>query len=204
MDGVAIMLEEYKRLSDEVGKSLTNRFTVLGFGLAAVGVLLGFGVNAVYDSPIKLTVVPNTYFLNIKLPAIALSLMVPGTCFLTLFVWASEVRRARRASWYLWGLERRINHEMKQRLLRWEQDIRIPANPLLSLFRGHYYVIVAFFALVGTASAALGAHALGLDWWSAIFWAAFILALIVVPLTPYLWRLIDFDEPDSTWPASLL
>jgi hypothetical protein len=190
VDPVDIMREEYKRLSDEVGKSLTNRFTVLGFGLAAVGVLLGFAVKGFENS-------------QIELPAVALGLMVPGTCFLTLFVWASEVRRGRRASWYLWGLERRINGEMKQRLLRWEEDIRKPAHPLLVLFRGHYYVIVAFFATVGTASAVFGARALRWDWCCVILWAGLMLALIVVPLTPYLRRLADFDNPDSTWPPPL-
>ena len=190
VDPVDIMREEYKRLSDEVGKSLTNRITVLGVGLAAVGVLLGFAVKGSENS-------------QLELPAVALGLMVPGTCFLTLFIWASEVRRGRRASWYLWGLERRINSQMNQRLLRWEEDIRKPANPLLALFRGHYYVISTFFAIVGTTSGAFGARAFSWDWCGVIFWAALMLALIVFPLVPYLRKLTDFDNPDSKWPAPL-
>lgn len=168
-DAIDLMVEEYKRICDEVSKTLVNRLTILGLGLAAIGVLIGAAVNGL-DNEDK------------TIPALVLGIMVPAITFVVVFLWCSEVRRGRRASWYLWGLERRINQEFKSRVLRWEEDLRIgEPQELLGLFRSHYYVIVAFFAAIGGVCAYFGSKSFDLSTCASLLLGiGFFLVMIVV------------------------
>jgi len=185
------MIEEYKSLRDEISKTLVNRLTIISLGLVAVGALIGFAAkNPDGESTI--------------ISALVLGIMVPATAFMAVFLWISEVRRGRRASWYLWGLERRINKELGKRVLRWEEDIRPPeASKLLRLFRGHYYVIILFFTVIGGGSAYFGSVALNLSTCLSFLWAAAVTAAMLAIFIPECIRLSGYDKPDSNWPERL-
>ena len=187
-DAIYFIMEEYKRLYDEIGRTMVNRLTIIGFGLAAIGVLLGFAVK---DLQGDITI----------LGSVILGIMVPATAFMTVFLWSSEVRRGRRASWYIWWLERRINKEMNRRVLRWEEDIRPPeANPLLRLFRGHYYIITIFFTVVGGFSAYFGAMAWKWNIWFSLVWAIVITGSMLAVFVPLICGLSKYDKPDEKFP----
>ncbi|MFH1382026.1 MAG: hypothetical protein ABIH70_03945 [Chloroflexota bacterium] len=201
MDEVTLIMEEYKRLSDEIGRTLINRITIIGLGLAAQGAILGLTSN--------------------ELRPISVGFIVPCVAFLTIFLWASEVRRGRRASWYLWGLERRINEKMGEYVLRWEEEIRPYASSiesqlgtknqsrdkkpkkLMSLFREHYYVILGFFSIIASGSAYFGTSTLPLNW-ARIVWSIVVFAAIFMPSFFQIRSLemYDYEEDGSVWPAS--
>lgn len=180
-----LMMEEYKRLSQEIDSTLTRRLQVLEFGLAIVGAVTGFGLSA--SSPTSYLV---------------LAIVVPASCFMVVSLWLSELRRTRRASWYMYGLERRVNSLLGCRTLCWEEDIRAHKGHVLSIFRFHYYTTAGFFVLGGALAAAYGM----LRWDSipAFFRIAWPLAFLVVlsAITIYELRLLQrYDLPDSSWPT---
>jgi len=108
------------------------------------------------------------------------------------------VRRGRRASWYLWALERRINADCGERVLRWHEDIRAGAL-LLRIYRDHYWATAAVLWLVSMFSV----------WWGSAKWAlvylnpAWTCVLIGLPLGfGYVWKLrllprYDHDPGDE-------
>lgn len=163
----------------------------MGFGLATIGVIFGVGIKEFHEN-------------NTLLPAVALGIMVPGAAFMTLFLWLSEVRRGRRASWYVWGLERRINRELGRRALRWEESIRPPAeHELLALFRPHYYVTVVFFMIAALVSAYLGTHVRRLELCMSLLWCGAIALIMGVCVLPDLMRFSKFDRPSEKWPGKV-
>ena len=159
-------MEEYRRLSKEIEGSLTRRLQVLEFGLALIGVMTGFGLMTAQPSS------HSSHFVSTVVgvltgsgltkdkpgPYLFLTIGVPASCFMILVLWLSEVRRTRRASWYLWGLERRIHDLLGSRVLCWEGDIRESKKQALAVFRFHYYTTAAFFILAATLEAAYGMY----------------------------------------------
>jgi HAD superfamily hydrolase (TIGR01509 family) len=190
-DALDLMTEEYKHLTDEIERALGNRLTILGLGLATIGVILGFAVKAFQEN-------------NTALPSTALAVMVPGAAFMTVFLWMSEIRRGRRASWYVWGLERRINRELCRRVLRWEEAIRPPEeHRLLALFREHYYITVSFFLIAASVSAFFGACGWGFSLCMSLLWGAAIALIMGLAFVPDLRRFPEFDKPGEEWPAKV-
>lgn len=190
-DALDLMIAEYKRLTNEIERTLVNRLTIVGLGLATIGVILGIGVKEFREN-------------STLLPATALGIMIPGAAFMTVFLWMSEIRRGRRASWYVWGLERRINQELGRRALRWEEAIRPPAeHELLALFRPHYYVTVVFLLITASVSAFFGARGWGLDLCMSSLWCAGIAVIMALCFVPDLARFSKFDTPSEKWPAKV-
>ncbi len=174
---VELMLKEYGRLAEVIGKVLVGRFTILILGLTAVSVLLGLAVNS-----------PECFW------------VVPFVAVLTLNLWLSEVRRGRRASHYVWGLERRINVLYNSRILRWEENLRFPAEKEHGLFRTHYYIIVCLFVAAAAFAAYQGALAHLWGDRASLEMCVVVAILVLFPCVPQLTRLHTFDEQDKKWP----
>lgn len=188
---VELLLEEYRRLVDEVRQTLRNRLTIVGLGVAAIGVLLGYTARAV--DPITAP----------GLGPILLA-VIPAVSFVVTILWLSEVRRGRRASWFVWGLEHKINAEMKQRILTWEDSIRSKRySRLLVLFRLHYYVVVGFFTAISTVSSFLGAGALGLSPAARTVLPFSIGVVMLISFLPSLMLFPKFDRASPDWPKPI-
>ncbi len=177
LEPVELMLKEYRRLTEEIGKALVGRFTILILGLTAVCVLLGLAVKS-----------PQCFW------------VVPFVAVLTLNLWLSEVRRGQRASHHVWGLERRINVLYNSRILRWEEDLRFPTEKEHGLFRTHYYIIVCLFVAASAFAAYRGAlvHLWGNR--ASLEMCVVVAILVLFPSVPQLTRLHRFDEQDKKWP----
>jgi hypothetical protein len=91
-----LIKEEYKRLSQEINSALSHRIQIVQFGLTFTGVLVGFALQ--YTDPLS--------------SGLVWALMITIACLMILYLWLSGVGRARRASWYMFGLERRVNHKL--------------------------------------------------------------------------------------------
>jgi hypothetical protein len=125
LNPTVIRLEEYKTLRTEILNSIDARFKILAFGIGALAVVLAFTVKAVADREYKIA------------PAVSL-IVIPLLAWVTFHTWVAEVRRGRRASWYLMALERRINKDEGQEVLMWHNIIR-EGHSLLRVYRDHYW-----------------------------------------------------------------
>jgi|GEM_PF-4359062 len=143
---VNIVLEEYKALRAEVLLCLERRVTIISFGLTAIAVLATAGVTA----------------LNYEITSAAvliLAVLVPGTSAYVLALWLAETHRARRASHYLWRIERKLEKALECRSLEWEGLLR-QKKGIYALFRVHYYSTVGWFTFVLFVSAWAGLYIL--------------------------------------------
>jgi len=183
-----LIKEEYRRLSQEINGALTHRLQIIQFGLAFVGILVGFALES--NDPTAAEIV--------------LAFMIPAACFMVLYLWLSEVRRARRASWYLFGLERRVNNELQLRALRWEEDIREQGFNPLGVFRFHYYTTASFFVFIAVFAATYGMWK-----WSdmpillRIGWPLVFGVFIISAIGYILNHLPKYDFPDKSWPEKV-
>lgn len=183
-----LIKEEYKRLSQEIDGSLTHRLQIIQFGLAFVGILVGFALES--TDPISAEIV--------------LTFMIPAACFMVLYLWLSEVRRTRRASWYMFGLERRVNNQLQLRVLRWEEDIREQGFNPLGVFRFHYYTTASFFMFI-----AIFAATYGMWKWNNILilirigWPLVFGVFIISAVGYILYHLPKYDFPDKSWPEKM-
>lgn len=141
MGPVEIIMEEYKALRAEIILCLQQRVTILSYGLATIGLLVGAVVAALN--------------VNYKISAgIIAGLGIPIASLFVLNVWLAETRRVRRASWYNWAIELRLEKELGRKTLVWEQKIRKIGDK--GLFFEHYYVIVSFFHAAALLSVVWG------------------------------------------------
>jgi hypothetical protein len=178
VDAVTIMLKEYETLRAEVLATLGHRLQVWSFGAAAIAVLVAGALTAVAE---------NTGDSAIHICAgIVMAIVVPLLSLAVLHTWLAEVRRGRRASWYLWGIERRLNESLGVRALGWEEDLRRADYPQMHLSRSYHASTVAFFAVTGAGSLAVGSALLlhirdplpeGVPWAPAASLALLFLAL---------------------------
>jgi hypothetical protein len=171
---VAVMLKEYEALRAEIIVALSHRLQIWSFGSTAVAALIAGALTA-DDTAVW---------------PMVMAFIVPTLCVAIYRTWLTEVGRGRRASWYLWGLERRVNAKLGVRVLSWEEQLRSPRNPQMVLLRGHFLLTLLFFGVTAAASAATGARALlkaqpGMQGW--LLWA-----------TAMLWGLLAF-APCVLW-----
>jgi hypothetical protein len=186
---VDVFMEEYKVLRDEIVQSLSSRLQILSFGLATVGVLVAGATTALSRG-------------ETRVAPIVLLVMVPAACLATEEIWYSEVRRGRRASWYLWGLERKINSQLSARALEWEGGLR-GRVPQLQIFSLHYWYVIGFFSLIGLVSVVLGVKFYtDKRCYLALFAITWTL-VGVVPFIPALLALNKFDRENTKWPTAV-
>ena len=185
-----LIKEEYRRLSQEVNNALAHRLQVVQFGLALLGVLTGLALQSTDRTSI----------------IFIWAFMIPGAGFMILYLWLSEIRRARRASWYIFGLETRVNNGLRSRVLGWEGDLRRKdSDNLLAVFRGHYVTTALFFISIALLSAIYGMW----NWYELSFlyqiaWPTAFGALIVAIADHHILHYFPkFDLPNQTWFESL-
>ncbi len=128
-DSIEILLKEYESLRQECLSAMTNRTSVLSFGLAVVGAIL-----AALSATIK-------EHGNSPLPGLILTLLIPLIANFVLFMWLGEYQRSQRAGKFLAGLEYRINHLAALKLLSWETTLRNQHRKM------HYPYIAAILLL---------------------------------------------------------
>jgi hypothetical protein len=186
-----LIKEEYRRLAEEISGTFTHRIQIIEFGLAFVGILIGYALKVIEDN-------------STVAAGVVLVFMIPAACFMILSLWLSEVRRTRRASWYMFGLERRVNNELKVRALRWEEDIRGKGFNPLAVFRFHYYTTAYFFVIVAVFATIYGM----LQWqdmpsYIRVGWPLLYGIGITFIVSNILNRLRKYDFPDKSWPETL-
>jgi len=200
---IEVMMEEYKTLRDEVGRTPVLRLQILSIGMASAALLVAGAVSAI------------TVGKAMILPGLVLLLIVPIICWTAFHSWLTEATRGRRASFYLRGIERRVNSELNDRVLAWEEELRESCDPQMRLFRGHYWSVWGVFSLTGALSGAIGAYFVTSGFWYRYFpmsilpgilgaivvlGAAGVVSAFSVP------RVVDFkqwDEPGHHWPPAL-
>jgi hypothetical protein len=137
---IALALEEYRALRAEIILCLERRITILSYGLTAIGVLVAAAINAFGPRQSMGTNPPSTSPIVLSLGEVILLIVLPTTAFYVLWIWFAETRRVRRASQYLYGLERDINTLVGKCILRWEHSLR-PER----WFNRHYWITFLFF-----------------------------------------------------------
>jgi hypothetical protein len=192
------MIEEYKLLRAEVLQSTLHRLNVTAMGLATLVALIGGAVLAIVNG-------------ESHAAAIVLAFAGPTVSVVILHLWVAETNRARRASWFLWGLSRRLNKCPGTDGMRWEEDLRMRGSPRpprsavarrnMHLFRGHYYAVLILFGVVAVAApfAAL------FLWPPPVLLAALVGIVILIavgqPLRLVFFSVSGYDEADPDWPA---
>jgi hypothetical protein len=120
MDATEIRLEEYKTLRQEILTTMSNRISILTFGLASISVILAASIA-------KYT--PDGTPFNTLFPGLALTLAIPVVSILILFMWLGEYERMQRAGSFLTLIEDHVNREeapegKEKNLLSWETWLR--------------------------------------------------------------------------------
>jgi hypothetical protein len=140
MDPLEIILKEYEMIRQEILASMSNRTSILSFGLATIGAILTASIATFSVSGYSL------------LAILMLIFAVPAINGFILFMWAGEYQRMLRAGKFLKGLERKVNREFSDEVLTWET--------YLSLQRLHmkypYNTTVLLLLVISLISLSLG------------------------------------------------
>jgi hypothetical protein len=190
MEVIEVMIEEYKSLREEVRSSIYWGHSVLAVGLAALGLLISSAISSNADN-------------KIIEAGLILTFAIPIISFLILQLWLTEALRLRRSSWYLWGLERRINTLLGNKALGWEEGLRsgIRTLPIIHI---HYWVVVLVFSGASIISEYLGGLLLHLFFFPRTISLMIVVILTLVVSIVQIQVLIkQFDIPDPTWPPKL-
>ncbi len=128
-----VLLEEYRNLRAEINQALANSVNIMAFGLATIGIMVGSAVES------------NNSLISFYL----LSVMVPMLSMAILLMWFSEQLRVSRASYYLTGIESRIDAIAgSEVLLNWERWLRKSNSSTRKnrhFFSSGYSGVVVFF-----------------------------------------------------------
>jgi hypothetical protein len=115
VDATEIRLEEYKTLRQEILTAMSNRISILTFGLASISLVLSASVSKYTHDDAGFGKV---------LPGLALSLAIPAIAIFIIFMWLGEYERMQRAGRFLTTIEEKVNWEKRSKLLTWETQLR--------------------------------------------------------------------------------
>jgi len=153
MTEVEIILKEYESLRQEILVAMSNRISILSFGLATIG--------AVFTASIAVSASGN-YSL---LASLMLILAVPAINSFVLFMWMGEYQRMMRAGSFLYELESRINSIAGRNVLMWETHLRSQRLHM----KYPYTTTVMLLTGIGFISVVLGVVTLKLSAWYKSF-----------------------------------
>lgn len=153
-------LTEYAGLREESLRALEAQQVILRFGVTALAVLIGFGLN----------LVGSDFYLTVGL----LMWAVPAAYFFVAQVWIGELNRISRAAAGLAGIETRVNEALKKyprasRLgpaLRWESWLRDHPRVRLLLY---YRMSFISLAAVSIVSVGIGVYFISAASWPICF-----------------------------------
>jgi hypothetical protein len=133
MDWVSVALEEYKTLRTESLQAIEQMQRTLQIGVAAIGLITGFGIDSQTETAVQAGIAAAT-------PALALTVLV---------LWLDQLRRSVFAGAHLALLEDRVarRFEGEEPPLSWETNIQ-KQDAVVSGYRyhRHWAVLVALFA----------------------------------------------------------
>ena len=133
-DKLEILMKQYEMLENYANSTvLNNRNNILSFGLASLSAILTGNI-------ILLTATGKE-----ALSGIIFILLLPTLSITILFLLLGEVQRMVRAGFFLMELEKKINAELKEDVLHWEQYISQP------VVRIRYPEIFVFFLFLGAS-----------------------------------------------------
>jgi hypothetical protein len=145
MDAIEIALKEYETIRQEILTSMTNRVSILSFGVAAIGAIFTASI-AVFTSYSVLS-------------GLMLILAVPAINSFILFMWLGEYQRMQRAGKFLVGLESRINELASSQLLTWETSLRAQRSHM----KYPYNITALLLVVISIISICLGITTLHLS-----------------------------------------
>jgi len=166
VDWLAIVIEEYKSISEERLTALQTHQSTLGFGTAILGFLFVTGLN-LWD--------------KFLLPEFLFLFFTPAIIYLIIIVWVGELKRLVRACIFLAMIEEKVNKELinKPKALSWQSWVRIKQDGNVeNLIIGNYRAIACIFLLISLSSIILGIYKISL-----IFSFKFIVAISLLEIS---------------------
>ncbi|WP_434683845.1 hypothetical protein [Pseudanabaena minima] len=145
MNSLEIMFKEYDALRQEVLASMTNRISILSFGIAAVGAIFTASIATYTNQPSSLLI------------SLILTVILPFICAFILFMWLGEYQRMQRAGRFLVELEQKINLEASKEILTWETNLRKQRSHM----NYPYNTTVLLLIVISGASQVIGLTNLG-------------------------------------------
>ncbi len=159
MDSIAILLEEYQTLRQEVMAAMGSRNSILSFGLAIIGAIFTASIATQTSTTTSL------------LASLILVLIVPLISVSILFMWLGEYHRMQRAGKFLADLEEKVNEAASKELLTWESHLRDERHHMTY----PYNTTVLLLALISLASLIIGLFTMQLS--TGWTWALSILGV---------------------------
>lgn len=115
-DKLEVLMKQYEMLENySTSTAPNNRNNILSFGLASLSAILAGNIILLTATGVEV------------LSGIIFILLLPALSISILFLWLGEIHRMVRAGLFLMKLEKKINTELKEDVLHWEQYIRQPA-----------------------------------------------------------------------------
>lgn len=185
MDWVAVALEEYKSLRQETLAAVERQHSILRFGFAGVGALIGFGTQILDDK---------------LLAALLFLLLTPTAIVFIVVLWLGEIERMERAGAYIAGLERIVSRCFPNSdvgPLRWETWLREEGQRASPRLSGSHLAYFALFGLLGGTSLAIGFSVLVSERVSVIYFLPFAVCDALL-----LWGLVHWQKkhpPLEAW-----
>ena len=133
MDWVSVALEEYRTLRSESLQAIEQMQRTLQIGVAAIGLITGFGIDSKTETAVQAGIAAAT-------PALALTVLI---------LWLDQLRRSVFAGAHLALLEERVarRFEPEEPPLSWETNIQIQDAEVSGYrYHRHWAVLVALFA----------------------------------------------------------
>lgn len=142
-DWIMLLKDEYLMVRDEATQTDKNAQAILRFGLAIIGIVIGFGIDKWDDD---------------LLSGIVFSVFVPILCYLFLTIWMGEfARKLRVAHYILEVIEPKINKAFASKVspIEWESWLRKKDRKSENkLFKWNRFASI--FVFLGFAVASIG------------------------------------------------
>ena len=147
-DQVAVALEEYRALRQEIQSSIASQHSILTFGTVAVSFLASAAFTQARDTD------------QAKPFLIALLIFgLPTLCFAVVAMWMNEVSRMLRAGWHLRShLEPLINTLLGSTVLTWECKAHAVDQP--DVEKNHFRLVSLVFGTLTVTFLSLGLYKL--------------------------------------------
>jgi hypothetical protein len=151
---VAVALEEYRALREEIIASLSMQQAVLSFSTLALGGLALAGFHELGHDGSR------------ELALLIFLLVFPLVSYVSLFIWLGEYARTTRAGLFLAGLETRINDWIGEDALGWEQFLRTRVQGKSPQYAWNSWAVFFFYGALPVVAVlvAMVAEGLGAFW----------------------------------------